>query len=378
MRSTRPLSPRIADRRLWEIQPLRDLAWLLAIAGSLWLLFDFRQLFAPVLLAFVVAYVCDPVMQVVATRSGVPRWILALVLTLTLILGVVLLVTWVGPLLTEQVQTLASKVPQYVSTVEKRYGVKIGTVSEHLATFAKGLKANPVETLSPFFTGTSQAVGILGTILAGTMEILLSALLLPIFFFLFAWHFDRLRLDLGALIADGRGARVHRTLHRMDQAVSGFVRGRLLIALIAMVGFTVGWSWTEVPYALLLGIVTGLLTIVPYLSLAGWPIALLVKYIDVVSSSGTPAWTDVVIWPSVVFVLVAVLEGWVLTPWIQSQAMDMSALTILLAVLVGGAVGGVLGLILAIPVTACGKIALEEFRGPTPRLLAVPNETNPE
>jgi len=218
----------------------------------------------------------------------------------------------------------------------------------------------------------------LGTILAGTMEILLSALLLPIFFFLFAWHFDRLRLDLGALIADGRGARVHRILHRMDQAVSGFVRGRLLIALITMVGFTVGWSWTEVPYALLLGIVTGLLTIVPYLSLAGWPVALLVKYVDVVSSSGTPAWTDVVIWPSVVFVLVAVLEGWVLTPWIQSQAMDMSALTILLAVLVGGAVGGVLGLILAIPVTACGKIVLEEFWGPTHRLMAVPHETNPE
>jgi predicted PurR-regulated permease PerM len=378
MRSTRPLPPRIADRRLWQIQPFRDLAWLLVIAGSLWFLFDFRQLFAPVLIAFVLAYVCDPLMQAVATRSGVPRWIFALVLTLILILGVVLLVTWVGPLLKEQVQTLGSKVPQYVSTVERRYGVKIGSVSEHLATFSKGLKESPVETLSPLFTGTSQAVGVLGTIVAGTMEILLSALLLPIFFFLFAWQFDRLRLDLGTLIADGRGVRARRTLHRMDQAVSGFVRGRLLIALIATVGFTTGWSWTEVPYALLLGIVTGLLTIVPYLSVAGWPIALLAKYIDVVASGGTPAWMDVIIWPSVVFLLVAFLEGWVLTPWIQSQTMELSALTILLAVLIGGAVGGVLGLLLAIPVTACGKIVLEEFWRTTHRLVAVPHGTNPE
>jgi predicted PurR-regulated permease PerM len=41
--------------------------------------------------------------------------------------------------------------------------------------------------------------------------------------------------------------------------------------------------------------------------------------------------------------------------------MELSALTILLAVLVGGAVGGIFGLLLAIPVTACAKIILEEF-----------------
>jgi predicted PurR-regulated permease PerM len=71
-------------------------------------------------------------------------------------------------------------------------------------------------------------------------------------------------------------------------------------------------------------------------------------------------WWDVVLWPSAVFVVVAFAEGWILTPWIQSQTMELSALSILLAVLVGGAVGGVLGMLLAIPVTACAKILLEE------------------
>jgi Predicted permease len=135
------------------------------------------------------------------------------------------------------------------------------------------------------------------------------------------------------MVPGGRGVKVRRVLHRMNEAVSGFIRGRLLIAVITSTGFAVGWTWTDVPYSLLLGIVTGVLTIVPYLSIVGWPIALFVKYLDAASSGGTPTWPEVVLWPSVVFILVAFLEGWVLTPWIQSRTMEMSALTVLLAVL---------------------------------------------
>lgn len=375
MRFSDRVPARVSDRRLWQIQPLRDLAGLLVIGGALWLLYDFRRLFAPVLIAIALAYVCDPLLQAAKRKVGVPRWVLALACTIILVVGVGLVMTWVGPLLSQQLQTLASKIPQYSGAVEKRYGVKIGSLNEHVATFAKGMKESPVETLSPLFTGTSQAVGLLGVIVAGTMEILLSAVLLPIFFFLFAWHFDRLRRDIAARLADGRRTRVRRTLQRMDQAVNGFLLSRLLIAIITAVAFVVGWSWAEVPYALLLGILTGLLTIVPYMAIAGWPMALLAKYIDVVSSGSALMWWDVVLWPSAVFVVVAFLEGWVLTPWIQSQTMELSALTILLAVLIGGAVGGILGMLLAIPLTACAKILVEEFGAEKRGLAPVTSDT---
>lgn len=352
---------RVSDRRLWQIQPLRDLAGLLAIGGALWLLYDFRRLLAPVLIAIVLAYVCDPMLKAATRKLRMPRWALALACTVILVTGVGFIITWVGPLLSQQVETLASKIPQYSVTIEKRYGIEIGNLNEHLTTFAKGMKESPIETLSPLFTGTSQAMGILGVIVAGTMEILLSAVLLPIFFFLFAWHFDHIRRDIEARLFDGRRTRVRRTLQRMDQAVNGFLISRVLIAVIAAMAFVAGWSWAEVPYALLLGILTGLLTIVPYMAIVGWPIALLAKYVDVVSSGSTPMWWDVVLWPSTIFVVIAFVEGWVLTPWIQSRTMELSALTVLLVVLIGGALGGILGLLLAIPVTACVMIITQEF-----------------
>lgn len=361
MKSEPPLPSHIADRRLWEIQPLRDFVGLVLIAGAVWLIFDLRRFFAPVLIALALAYLAEPVVEASQRRFGLSRWMLAAVLTILLMVGTGLLVTWIGPLLAEQVKTLSAHVPDYLATVEKRYHVQVGTLNDHLARFATDVKKNPVDTLSPVFTGTSQAMGIVGTIVATTFEVLLSTLLVPIFFLLLVGHFDQLRSKILPMIPGGRGVKVRRMLHRMNEAVSGFIRGRLLIAVITSIGFAIGWGWTDVPYALLLGIVTGILTIVPYLSFVGWPIALFVKYLDAASSGGTPTWPDVVLWPSVVFALVAFLEGWVLTPWIQSHTMEMSALTVLLAVVVGGAIGGMLGLLLAIPLMACAKIMAEEL-----------------
>jgi predicted PurR-regulated permease PerM len=357
----RVLPSNTADRRLWEIQPLRDLAAFLAIAGLLWLLFDLRHALAPVLIAVVLAYACDPLIQTGVSRTRLPRWGFALLLTLILIAGVALLITWLGPAFVDQMKTLGKNIPQYAKIIEDRYGVHIGGMNEHLSNFAKGISEAPAETLSPLFTGTSQAMGMLGTVVSSLAEIVLSGILLPIFFFLMTWHFPDLRGFVRTTLEQGRGRSIHRMLGRMDQAVSAFLRGRLLIAAISAGAFALGWSVTGVPYALVIGLLTGLLTIVPYLSTVGWPIALLAKYIDVLSSGGSAAWTDVVLWPSVVFVIVALAEGWVLTPWVQSETMEMSALTVLIAVMVGGAVGGAVGMLLAIPVAACGKIILEEF-----------------
>ena len=364
MKSAPPRPPQIADRHLWQIQPVVDLVGLLLIALILWLIYDLRRFFAPVFIALALAYLIEPLVEAIVTRTGVPRWVPALLFTIILTVGMVLLVTWVGPLLRDQVKALSAHAPEYIRTVDTQYHLQAGNLSDHLARLAKDLQEKPMETLSPVLTGTGQAVNALGRLVATTVEVLLSTLLVPIFFFLLVWHFDEARSTIQRLIPGGRGANVRRTLHRMNEVVSGFIRGRLLIAVMSAIAFSAGWAWAEVPYSLLIGLVTGALTIVPYLSLVGWPIALFLKYLDAVSTGGTPTWQDVVLWPSVVFIVVAFLEGWVLTPWIQSRTMEMSALTVLLAVLVGGAIGGVLGLLLATPLIACAKVLMEELWAP--------------
>lgn len=151
-------------------------------------------------------------------------------------------------------------------------------------------------------------------------------------------------------------------LHRMDCAVGGFFRGRFIVALLMGGMLSIGWLITDVPYWFLLGIGTGLLSIIPYGATLGWPLAVLLKYLDTTTGS-TPSdldWLAIAVWPSVVYGVVQLLEGWLLTPWIQSQSTELSAVSILIVVFIGGAVGGLLGLILAIPLAACVKILLQD------------------
>lgn len=81
----------------------------------------------------------------------------------------------------------------------------------------------------------------------------------------------------------------------------------------------------------------------------------------------------ILIWPSLAYLAVQFIESWLLTPWVQSQSMDMHAVTVLIVVFIGGALGGFYGLLLAIPVAACLKILVQELL--LPRLAR--HATNP-
>lgn len=58
------------------------------------------------------------------------------------------------------------------------------------------------------------------------------------------------------------------------------------------------------------------------------------------------------------------LEGWLLTPLIQSKSMEMSAVTILIVLMIGGSLAGIYRLLLATPIAGCLKILIEELLAP--------------
>jgi predicted PurR-regulated permease PerM len=227
--------------------------------------------------------------------------------------------------------------------VTQTYGVQVGTVSEQFNTLLTRLQDDPLSVLQPLFLGTSQAFGVIGQVIGTTTEVALILVLIPIYFFFFSWHFDEMTNTISRFLPFSRKERTLRIIGRMDRAVSGFFRGRLVIAVITGVLFGVGWALTDVPYWFLLGIATGVLNIIPYASAVGWPLAIALKYLDAVTGSGGSVdWLSIALWPSLSYLIVQFIDGWLLTPWIQSQSTDMSAVTVLIVVFIGGAVGGFL------------------------------------
>jgi predicted PurR-regulated permease PerM len=354
------------DRHLWEIRPIRDLFIFVAMAGLLWFFYELRGVFLPVFIALLFAYLVDPFVGHSLTRWSIPRPVTVGILMFILALAGIGIGLWLVPLLIEQAQTLIQKIPVYVHNISERYQSLFNSWSFNLGDFIGRMQDDPLATLQPLLSGTGHAFGLLGQLLGVTFNVALYTILIPIYFFFFAWHFESMSRTMVRLIPITHRPHLLHVLHRMDTAVRGFFSERLLIAMITGVIYAIGWALTDVPYWFLLGLATGIASLVPYLSAIGWPLAVALKYAEAVTAgqSAETGWMAILLWPSVAYLIGQFIENWILTPWLQSHSTDMSAVTILIVVFLGGAIAGLFGLIFAIPVAACIKIFVDEFVRP--------------
>ncbi len=140
----------------------------------------------------------------------------------------------------------------------------------------------------------------------------------------------------------------------MDHAVSRFISGRFLIGLLTAGMYPGGWALADVPYWFLVGV-----TVVPYLSAIGWPLVL-PRYLNVITGdTASFGWLPVVVWPSLVYLMVQLVESLTLTPLVQSRSLEISTITVLIIAFIGGAVGDFYGLLLTIPIAPCIKILIQ-------------------
>lgn len=345
------------NRHLWQITAARDIIILILIALFLWFLYTLGDILIPLLVALVLAHVFNPLVTYLEHKWRCPRPLTVGVLLAIVVLGCSALFAWLGPLLIRQITGLAYRLPDYLHTLASTYGIDVS----QLEAVIRQYQIDPQQILSRIFKTTGQALGFVTTVFGAATYLIFSVALVLIYFFFLAWGFNSAVRGLAKYLPESRRERIVEIVSQMDQAIGSFFRGRLVIACIMGGLLSIGWFWTGVPYWFFLGMVSGLLNIVPYLSILTWPVAILLKYLEALNDSGgNPSFVSIAVWPSVVYVVVQLSEGWLLTPWIQSGQTNMSAATILIVVLIGGAVAGIWGLLFAIPVAACIKILLDE------------------
>lgn len=183
------------------------------------------------------------------------------------------------------------------------------------------------------------------------------------FFFFISSGYGRFIEFSGKFIPNEHRDMTLHLLKRFDQVVSGFIRGRLTIAFIQSIVFSIGYWIIGVPAPILLGVAVAVLSIVPYAALVGIPVSIGLLWLeDRTGIRGSIVWTLGA--PVIFYFLGQALDDYVWTPLIQGKSTGMDTPTILFATLAGGALMGVYGLLLAIPLAACIKILLQEVFWP--------------
>ena len=375
------------DRHVWEFQWVRDLAVAGLLVGLVWLAYSLRAVTLPVLLGLALAYVVNPVVGHASDRWRVPRWAstLAILVSAIAILGGLLV--YLLPKLVMQVVRLIQSVPTYLRELAGVMGVNwrglVERVEERLASalpaVAGAEPASPATepATAPADPGRLPSVelaevgGLLMNALTASRAIVGSAiqlgsyvalfcLILVFSFFFFSWKFERILAWFASFIPNQRRARALALASRMDRAVSSFLRGRLIQGALLGAALSLGWWLCGVPYWLVLGMGSGFLNLIPFVAVAMWPVAVVLTWTDQLSAGAALDPVHVLVLPSLVYIVCQGLDAWVLEPLVQGQATNLDPLSVLLAVIAGGALGGLLGMLVAIPVAACLKILSQE------------------
>lgn len=330
--------------------------WVLValLVGSMgWLFYALRGVLTPLFAAFLIAYVLDPVVDRLEARK-IPR-ALAIMILLAGLLGVIgLFVVLVLPGVVRDVAGFVRELPHQVTAALQRmepwlarYGIHVPhSVAEALAQYQVDAQDVAQRAIAPvgailrwIVGGTSSLIGMLGTVF-----------IVPVVSFYLLYDFDRMKAAATALVPNQWRESVVEVAREIDETLGHFVRGQLIVMAILGVLYAIAYSALGVRLAIPIGIVAGLIAFIPYVGSATALLsALLLSLIDFTG------WGKV-IGVLAAYVVIQLLEGFVITPRIVGEKVGLPPVWVLIALLVGAELFGFLGVLLALPTAAVLKI----------------------
>lgn len=174
-----------------------------------------------------------------------------------------------------------------------------------------------------------------------------SITLLYLFFILM--DYDKIANGFVNIIPPGYKEQVSGLIHDLEQAMNSYFRGQALVAFIIGVLFAIGFSLIGLPLAILLGLLIGLLNMVPYLQTIGIIPTALVCFIKS-AETGESFWMLFGLALGV-FAIVQLLQDAVIVPRIMGKITGLNPAIILLSLSIWGSLLGMLGMIIALPMT---------------------------
>jgi predicted PurR-regulated permease PerM len=322
---------------------------ILGVAVVLYVLYVARHVLSWLLIALFLALALNPAVEWFQ-RHGLNRGSAAGVTFILALLAVAGLGWLFVPTLVDQVNSFANKVPDYIHDLTHGRG-RLGFLETkyHIVERVKtAIHNNGVGKLA---IGAGAALAVTKSVISAVVATLTIVFLT---FFLVlegpAWV-ER----IFSLVAAEKQPRWRRVAHDIYRTVGGYVTGNLLISLIAGISSGIVLWATGVPFAVALGLLVGLLDLIP---LAGATSAAIVVVLVAIAASGATAAIIV----GVYFVVYQQVENHVIQPLVYGRTVQLSPLAVLVSVLVGAELAGVLGALAAIPVAGALQVLLVDWR----------------
>ena len=332
----------------------------LTVAGlGLALIFRFQNIIAPLLFAFVLAYLIHPLASFFNKRLHIPWRLISTILYLLIFLGVIALLTWGGISIFDQLQNLINylqsiigDLPGWLASITAK-PLAIGPWSIDLSNFK-------LSDLTTEFQGIiSSSLGKIGSLLGSIASGVGSTLTWTVFILLISYFImsesDGVRAKMIKLTIPKYEDDVRRMGLQLSQIWNAFLRGQLIVFLITVAWYSLLLGVLGVKYFFLLALLAGLARFVPYVGpFVAWTTYGLVALFQVNHFNLLP-FPYALIVVGCAWISDIVIDNFV-SPRVMSNALKIHPAAVLVMVLVSASLFGFIGILLSAPVLASIKL----------------------
>lgn len=330
--------------------------WWLSLFGIVMvLMYLLDAVLMPFIAGLILAYVANPLTHRFE-RMGMNRTFAVTSVFLVLLVVLALSLLILVPMIVQQVKQLADAVPAIFNWIESALAPRLQEwVGYDLRTELADIKQVFADNWRDAGGYVAQALGQLGRSGMALISWVTYVSLIPVVTFYLLLDWQRLVDNVAALIPRPWIDDASRLARRCNEVLSAFLRGQLLVMLCLGGIYALGLSLLGLNVGLIIGVIAGLASIVPFLGfIVGMSIALAVALFQI----GT-LWS--IIGVVGVFAIGQVVESVVLQPKLLGDKIGLHPVAVIFAVLAGGKLFGFMGVLLALPAAAVVMVLLREL-----------------
>ncbi len=335
---------------------------LAVIALILWILrlapLPLEQVFVALFTAILLASAVSPLAGKLQ-RYKVPRGVTVLLFYLVgaaIVAGVIALIV---PLVSEEVGALQDRLPEYEEDVR-----------ELIERFAPGQqdKLTQSELLDRVFQQIGGGLDRATDLARSTTSVIIRVIIILVLAYYMAVEADFAERVVRRWVPARHRPRFQRVVGRIGSRLGAWARAQLLMALFFGVFFAIGLRVAGVPYAVTLGVIGGVLEVMPYV---GGLITMIIAVL--VAATKDPVLIFVALgW----YTVVVQVQSHVLAPIVMGKAVHMHPLVVVVALFVGTEALGVYGALLAVPIAVVIQVLLDEFYVLEPAEAPLPSDAS--
>ena len=306
----------------------------------------------PFLVAWLLAYLLQPMVHFFQHKLRFKSRALSIFATLLLFFGSIMGVIWMlAPIVTAEVQKLSQLVVKYSQTLNMNSFIPVAW-QHQIQNYLQHLNMVTIMKDENIMNAVKKLAPQLWDFINGSLDFILgfSVVIIVFLYLIFILlDFEKVSASMLGIIPPKYKRLTTEIILDLESGMNRYFRGQALIALIVGILFAIGFSIIGLPLAILMGVMIGILNLVPYLKVIAIVPVLTLGLLQSVETG--QSYGSILIGIIIVFVVIQLLEDLLLTPRIMGKVTGLNPAVILLSLSVWGSLMGMVGLIIALPVT---------------------------